>query len=276
MTDYLQPRRRLSDPCVASAFDDVSVWGSRFGALIFAHLELRPNLDVLDVACGTGFPLIELAQMHGRSSRFTGVDTWSASLQRARFKLQTWDRPDVHLVQSDAGRLPFPDQSFDLIVSNLGINNVADPHAVLGDLARVARPGARLVMTTNLVGHMREFYDVYRQLLTEIGEPDDLARLAVNEAHRGTPERFSAWLTDAGFHVTRTIHDQFPMRFVDGSALLRHALTRYGFLDGWRSAVTPDREQAIFTELEARLNALAAREGELRLTIPMLYLEAQR
>ena len=58
--------------------------------------------------------------------------------------------------------------------------------------------------------------------------------------------------------------------------MLRDFLTRVGFLSGWRQVVEPHEERAVFTALEERLNATARREGELSVTIPMLYVEAVR
>src|SRR5215470_8701671 len=77
----------LSIPGTASMFDEASLWAARFGALMLDHLEIRDDVDVLDVGCGTGLPLIELAALHGGRSRFTGVDTWAGALERARAKI---------------------------------------------------------------------------------------------------------------------------------------------------------------------------------------------
>ena len=83
-------------------------------------------------------------------------------------------------------------------------------------------------------------------------------------------------LKQAGFRITRTVRGRFPMRFLDGSAFLKHSFIQIGFLEDWRSVVDAEDEQVVFTALEEKLNAVARRRGELRLTIPMLYLEAQR
>src|SRR5579885_1602822 len=169
MTDYFQPIPDSSDPEVVSAYDEVFFWSARFGVLLFKHLGLRRNSHILDLACGTGFPLFELAHLCGRSCQLTGVDVWKEALERARAKLKVYDLPNVQLVEADAAALPFADASFDLIVSNLGINNFADPQAALNECFRVARPGARIALTSNLQGHMREFYTLYRVVLTELG-----------------------------------------------------------------------------------------------------------
>ena len=75
------------------AYDELSFWSSRFGALLFDHLELRPNVIGLDIACGTGFPLFELAHAHGPSSHFTGLDVWPDAIRRG-----------VAFVQRDIGQ----------------------------------------------------------------------------------------------------------------------------------------------------------------------------
>jgi arsenite methyltransferase len=168
MPDFLSVAYDLYDPEIASAVDQVSLWAARFGLFLLDHLELRPNQNILDVACGTGFPLFELAQVHGASCQVTGVDIWKQGLERARSKAHTYRSPNVQILEADASQLPFADASFDLIVSNLGVNNFADPAAVLAECFRVAKPGARLVLTTNLMGHLSEFYEVFRQILREL------------------------------------------------------------------------------------------------------------
>jgi hypothetical protein len=62
------------------------------------------------------------------------------------------------------------------------------------------------------------------------------------------------------------------MRFADGSSLLRHSLVKW-FLDGWRQAVGAEHERRVFDILEARLNAVAERDGCVQMTVPMVYLE---
>jgi SAM-dependent methyltransferase len=276
MTDYLQRGFDLDDPDTAAAFDELSFWSARFGAFLFEHLHLEAGLTILDLGCGCGFPLHELAQVHGASSHVVGVDLWGAALTRAALKRRVLGLDHVDLVKADAARLPFRSGCFDLVVSHLGINNFAAPEAALDECARVLRPGGRLVLTTNPVGHMREFYTEFRRTLRELGLAARLARVAANEAHRGTSRALSATLRSRGFDVSRILVRPFRMRYLDGGTFLRHHLTRIGFLDGWRAAVDPSEEVRVFSALEARLDARARREGALVLRVPMLYLEARR
>ncbi|MDX1995372.1 MAG: class I SAM-dependent methyltransferase [bacterium] len=261
---------------IAAVFDELPLWAAPFGQLLFDHLELRPNLAILDIGCATGFPLFPLANMHGDSCRLYGLDPWWAALERAEQKRAGYGLSNVLLICGDGLRLPFADESLDLVVGNLLINNVDDPVALLGECRRVLKPGGRLALTTNLKGHMREFYAVYRDVLQAMNLPLAVERLDHHEDHRGTAELVRALLDEAGFTAVRVIEAQFTMRYLNARAFFTHWLTRLGFLESWRAIVQSEDEIAVFSALEAELNALAAAQGELRMTIPMLYIEATR
>ena len=260
----------------ASVFDATSFWCARFGALLLEHLELRRDISILDVGCGTGFPLFELADMFGSSCQVTGIDIWTEGIARAREKLQAYMLPNVTIVEGDASAMPFPDAQFDLITCNLGLNNFGYPPSVVAECFRVAKPGGRVVFTTNPRGHMREFYAAFREVVEALEDDDSMDRLERDEGHRGTRESLTAMLEQAGFAMVKTIEDSFQMRYLDGTALFNHTLTKCGFLDGWRGVIDSEDEEAVFGRVEAKLNQLAAQQGGLRITVPMLYLEGEK
>lgn len=272
MTEYLDRRVDADMSLVARVFEEATLWSARFGALLLDHIDLRPDIDVLDIGCGGGFPLIELANVHGQSCRFVGIDLWTGALRRAHSRVDFQKLSNVQLVEGDASALPFANSRFDLITSNLGINNFNDPDAALRECRRVTRRGGRLAVTTNIKGHMQEFYDVFREVVMA-SCPDRLPNLVDNENHRGTRDTVVARIHAAGFRVSREVEDTIPLHFLDGSALLRHNLCQW-FLLGWQAVVDDERRRTVFSQLEDRLNALAASAGELRMNVPMLYVEA--
>jgi ubiquinone/menaquinone biosynthesis C-methylase UbiE len=264
-----------NDPAVVDTYDEVPLWSALFGTMLLRHVPLRPARIALDIGCGTGFPLLELAQRLGPSAHVYGVDPWAAALARAERKATAWGVRNVTLLEADAAAIPLPDSAVDLIVSNLGVNNVGDLAAVLRECRRVARPEARIALTTNLVGHMREFYAVFARVLAAHSSAEALARLEAHIAHRATVAGLQAALHAAGFAVTRVIEDEAQLRFADGSALLAHSFIRLGFLPAWLDVIGPLRQRALLGELETALNELAAREGELLLRVPMAYIEGR-
>ena len=256
-----------------ATFDELPLWSAPFGLLMLKHLELRAGLTVLDVGSGAGFPLLELAQRLGASSTCYGLDPWTNANERARQKVKNYEVNNVHIIDGSASGIPFESDTIDLTVSNLGINNFADPAAVFTECYRVLKPGGRLVLTTNRDGHWREFYKVFEQTLRQLDMQGALEKLNIHERHRGTVSTVSGLFTDAGFNLTRNFEEQFEMRFLDGSAMLNHSFIKLGWLSGWKEIVPEASQVQVFTTLENNLNDYAHTNGGLVLTVPMAYIE---
>jgi SAM-dependent methyltransferase len=99
------------------------------------------GLDVLDIGCGEGYMARELARRGAR--HVTGADK-SPALIAAAAEASTGLR-GVAFREADVAQLPFPDAAFDLAMANHLLNDLADINEPLRELARVLRPGGRLV-----------------------------------------------------------------------------------------------------------------------------------
>jgi SAM-dependent methyltransferase len=273
-TPYLSFDVDYHDPEVVAVYDELPLWSALFGLLLLRIVPLGAGMQVLDVGCGTGFPALELAQRLGPGAKVWGIDRWESAVARARLKARRWDVTNVDLRVGDAANLPFPDGQFDLVVSNLGINNFAAPDAVMSECRRVAKPSAKLALTTNLVGHMREFYDVFDSTLLSLDLHAAAGALQRHVAGRATVDAITALFARHGWRRSKVVAETATLRFADGSALLRHYFVKLAFLDGWKSVLEAADQEAVFTRLEANLNDLARSRGELALTIPMAYCEA--
>jgi len=261
----------FNSPQVIAAYDEVALWSAMFGLLLLEELPLANVTNVLDVGCGTGFPLIELAERLGNRAHVHGIDPWSGGLKRAAEKIASRATPNVTLHEGSANAMPFADATFDLIVSNLGVNNFDDRSAAIRECRRVAKPGATLALTTNLQGHMREFYAVFADVVRDDAEASK--RLRDHIEHRATVASVRDLLEAGGFKITRVIERESVMRFANGTALLNHYFIKLGFLDAWKNVVHGN-EHDVFARLRNALDELAASNGELRLTVPMAYIEA--
>lgn len=274
MTNYLSFSANLNNPKVASVYDEMPLWSAIFGLMLLKHIELKANLHVLDVGCGTGFPLIELAQILGESCRLVGLDIWVEALDRAKLKVAAMGIENITIVNADAANIPFDNQSFDLIISNLGINNFAQPQLVFKECGRVAKIGAKLALTTNLRGHMAELYTAFEETLTQLNLTKHIPDLHQHINKRATIEQLRQSLTEVGFTVTQVYEDITTLRFLNGTALFNHYFIKLGFLDGWKQVVPELQQETVFSHLENSLNQQAAIDGQLKLTIPMAYIEA--
>ncbi|MBN1573114.1 MAG: methyltransferase domain-containing protein [Deltaproteobacteria bacterium] len=276
MKRYLEFRFDIDDPDFVSSLDELSLWSSPFGLMLLENVPMRRGMAVLDVGCWTGFPLIELAERLGESSRVFGIDILTGSLKITNDKIRAKGVQNCGVVSGDGSSMPLKDNTFDLVVSNLGINNFEDPKAVLNESHRVLKPGGRMILTTNPVGHMREFYDCYRKTIRELKRNDLMDGLERHIGHRLTAKATTKIMKDAGFAITKVEKDSFAMRFIDGSSLFNHSLIRVGFLGGWKGVIPSGEAEEFFSALEANLNRIAERRGGLRLTVPMLYIEARK
>lgn len=263
--DFLTFNADFSSPQILAAYDELPLWSAMFGLLLLEEVPLANVGHALDVGCGTGFPLIELAERLGATADVHGIDPWTAGLERARQKIATRATPNVTIHEGSATSMPFASGHFDLIVSNLGVNNFDDRAGAMRECRRVARDGATIALTTNLQGHMREFYDAFAEAVADDAEA--LRRLEAHIAHRATIPGVEQLLQEHGFEVRRVVEREGVMRFANGDALLNHHFIKLGFLDAWKE-VAADHAPEIFTRLLERL------KGEVRLTIPMAYIEA--
>lgn len=258
-----------------STYDEIPLWSAPFGLLLLKYIELRPNLTVLDLGSGTGFPLLELAERLGSTSKCFGLDPWHNGNERAKHKIKNYGINNVEVINGSADKIPFENGSIDLIVSNLGINNFDNPKIVFDECRRVLKPSGKLVLTTNLDGHWVEFYNIFEQTLRQMGRNDLMEKLSEHQRHRGTVEIISKLFTDSGLKVTRHYEEQFEMRFLDGSSFLRHHFIKLGWLSSWKNLLPPYELKTIFGKLENNLNAYSDKSDGLSLTLPMAYVEGE-
>ena len=130
---------------VTWASGDYSAVGARLALvaeLLCEAVDLRAGERVLDVACGNGNAALAAAR---RFCQVTGIDYVPALLERARQRAQA-EGLDATFQEADAENLPFPDASFDAVLSTCGAMFAPDQERTAGELLRVTRPGGRIGM----------------------------------------------------------------------------------------------------------------------------------
>lgn len=110
---------------------------------LVARSDVKPGGQVLDCACGTG----DIAQLFkdrvGEQGRVVATDFSDGMLREARKRHQ---KSAIRFEWADVQKLPYADSEFDCASISFGIRNVADPAQGLREMARVVRPGGRVLV----------------------------------------------------------------------------------------------------------------------------------
>ncbi len=168
---------------IASMFDHVATRYDVMNALMSGGMDhvwqvaLRtavaplPGEDILDLAAGTGASSAALAQ--------SGAHVVACDLSEGMIEVGRRRHPDLEFVEGDATALGFPDASFDAVTISYGLRNIADTEAALSEMARVTRPGGRLVVCEFSTPPDTTFRTLYRFYLGTVIA--GLARLASSD-----------------------------------------------------------------------------------------------
>ncbi len=180
----------------------------RWKARLVVQAAPRPGLRALDLASGTGDIALALA---ARGCRVTALDITHRMLQLARAKPGA---AAIGCVTGDMMALPFPPASFDLVTTGYGIRNVPRIETAIAEIARVLRPGGRLLSLDFNRPSNAAMRAVYLAYLTGVGSVIGWALHRDPDTYRYIPESIrrypgaggvAALLAQAGFDDCRVL-----------------------------------------------------------------------
>lgn len=179
-----------------------------WAGLLVEHAGVRSGQRVLDVACGTGIVARTAADLTGEPGAMTGLDLNEAMLTVAR-RL----RPDIEWRHGDAAELPFPEDSFDVVLCQSGLMFFPDVPKALREMARVVVPGGGTVAVQ--VWDRRESQPAYAPFIEVAArhagpEAIDLLSTYFN---RGDLDELTTALASVGLTGSRTRTETTILRF---------------------------------------------------------------
>jgi SAM-dependent methyltransferase len=189
-TGMPEGRRRLADHYDAEL--------SRHNERLRAATGIGPTDQVLDVGCGAGQSTRDAARA-AVSGRVLGVDVSEEMLERARRRTAEELLENVAYELGDAQVHPLPPAHFDVVISRFGTMFFADPVAAFTNLARAARPGARLVMMVWQSHDRNEWATAIRDSLTGGGAATAQPPRGPDPFSLGDPSTVESILVTAGF-----------------------------------------------------------------------------
>ena len=112
----------------------------------FSLGRIKKGEQILDIGCGAGVDTILASMMTGPTGNVIGVDIVPEMLQKAKTHLTMTGQTNVTFNKTSGEKLPYPDDMFDVVISNGVINLIPDKEAALTEIIRVLKPGGRLMM----------------------------------------------------------------------------------------------------------------------------------
>jgi arsenite methyltransferase len=117
----------------------------------FTLMPIRGGEAVLDIGCGAGVDTFIAASMVGPEGKAVGIDIIPEMLERAIQNLHETTFKNVTFQLTSAGNLPFPDESFDMVISNGVFNLIPDKTRALAEALRVLKPSGCLMIADQIL-----------------------------------------------------------------------------------------------------------------------------
>lgn len=116
----------------------------------FSLGKINTGEQVLEIGCGAGVDTILASMMTGPTGNVVGVDIVPEMLQQAETNLRMTDLSNVSFKKASGENLPFPGDTFDVVISNGVINLIPEKEGALTELFRVLKPGGRLMVADQI------------------------------------------------------------------------------------------------------------------------------
>ncbi|MEO8840432.1 MAG: class I SAM-dependent methyltransferase [Kofleriaceae bacterium] len=257
----VQQKRSLKVEKLARIYDEeiAPVWGTRFGKMLLRNLTVPDRGQVLDVSCGTGWPTIEILRRMSDGSRLIAIDASSAMLDVARRKvadLGPLGKKGVFFrTESAVPKLSFTDDVYDLVVCNLGLDEMPSFDYALRDFARVAKRGGEVRCTLPLAGTFQEFHDLYREVLIKHDKYEALERLEKHIARHPNIDHLERAMRSANLDGHVEI-EEFTLLFKSSREFFFAPVIEYGPLAEWKDIAGNGQEmQDVFWYIKEAIDA---------------------
>jgi len=258
----------MSEPTLQAQIDAANAYEALFVPALFRQwapkvvdaAQIHPGQRVLDVACGTGILAREVASRTGPSGHIAGLDPSPGMLGVAR-RLA----PAVEWRQGVAESLPFPDRSFDAVVSQFGLMFFTDRRQALREILRVLVPGGRLAFA------VWDSLDNIPAYASEVALLERVAGRRAADALRapfvlGDRKSLAMLFEDAGVASVEIKTEQGTAQFPSIRVMVEADLR--GWLPVVGVVLPEDQIQRILKEAEHALSPYVTGEGSARFDSP--------
>jgi ubiquinone/menaquinone biosynthesis C-methylase UbiE len=194
-----------------------------FRSDLVARLAPQSGEKILDMGTGPGEPAITIARQVGPSGHVTGIDLSENMVSIAQRVATARGVNNADFRTMDCGKLQFPDETYDAVVSSFGFQIFTDPEAAAKEARRVLRPGGRITVSVWSTGDKVPWIHAIMAPMLEHAEPDETGYLPT-PYETGGPGEMVAFLKSAGFQEALEQRRRYFLQFDDEDAYLQAIL----------------------------------------------------
>lgn len=207
---------------------------------LVAQIDWPAEAEVLEAGCGPGWLWAEASgALLPAGLRLTLTDLSPGMVAEAEERVRSLGRfASVEARTADAQALPFPDDSFDIVVANHMLYHVPEPALAVAEFARVLRPGGVALTATNCAGHHREMWAIAAEVFGVEPQSQAIAAFGDESGPRLLGERF-------GSVEWRDYEDE--LRITDQDAVLAYYLSHPP-----AEGAPPDKQAELAAAVERR------------------------
>jgi SAM-dependent methyltransferase len=242
-----RPGLRASTPQEAIFHDTVIVprYASLFSTPLLEAIPPGTRGQVLDIACGTGHPAIDVLRRLTEHGRVVAVDRDSGLVDLARRRVRDAHGKRIFFKVESPSELSFGDEVFDFVIGNLvlgavdgalswiGTGTPPAERAVLGEIRRVLAPRGRALLSRPLAGSFEEVLDMLREVALRRDLVPVQKRVELLQARYPTPEAWSVELASVGFEPVEIRSEEHRLAFRSAHELFADPMIRAVALAEW-------------------------------------------
>ncbi|HPX76503.1 MAG TPA: methyltransferase domain-containing protein [Bacteroidales bacterium] len=235
---------------------NLPLWSAPFGLELLRHIDYSGCKTILDIGVGDGFPSFELSQRFDKKSVIYGIDVNDVSIKRLNEFILSNNIENVKILSANAEKLPFLDETFDLIVSNNGINNVENKELAINECYRVIKPKSDFIFTFNLKDSLIQFYNIFKNVLLSLCLYNEIEDVDLHiQDKRPELSLMKKYLQNSNFSIIKIVENSFNMSFADSSTFFNHYWIKKYFLPEWLKIVSPEHRAQVFKMIKNELDS---------------------
>jgi len=224
-------------------------WGERFAELVDEHVELPNEGRALYLAAGTGAHALALQARAGDDLKLLCVDENEECLELARTKAVAVNQ-EAEFQREDLSALSFSGDGFDLVLGNGSMAAPAQLPSMIGEMVRVARPGAKVAWWLATNSSFGEFFSIYWEALMGAGLDEHGAAVEKLIVERPTVQDAETWAEHAGLEGLTSWTNVEEFDFESGAQFFNSPLITDFLLPIWIRPVPPASRESVVKELE--------------------------